>query len=63
MPDQRHGLPGRYRERNIFQDPIVVFVSEPDIFKFDAAFSATLLERHGRRRDQNRQIERLEDSM
>src|ERR1700730_13117674 len=63
VTDQRYGLPGRDSERNIFQNPVVVFISEPDVFEFNAAFRPSFPERLGWSRDGNRQIQRFEDAM
>jgi hypothetical protein len=63
VPDEGDGLPGSNGERNILQDPVVVIVGKPNVLKFDAAFGASALERLRRRRDQDRQIERLEDAI
>src|SRR5258708_7795280 len=63
VPDERDGLPGSDGERNVLQDPVVVIVSKPDVLKFDTAFRASALEWLRRRRDQDRQVERLEDAI
>jgi hypothetical protein len=59
VTNERNRLAGFDHEGHIFQNPVFVFVSEPDVFELNAAFSATRPQRFGRRRDENRQSSAL----
>src|SRR2546423_126509 len=51
------------REGHVFQNPVLIMVSEPDVSELDVAARAPGLLRRGGRSDLDGQVERLEDSV
>ncbi len=63
VTDERDRLSGFDRERHIFQHPVFVVVSEPNVLKLNSSVGALGFERFLRRDNRERQVERPEDTM
>src|SRR6185369_14718302 len=63
MTDKRNRLSRLDRERHIFQNPVLILVSKPNVLKFNSAARSFSLDWFGGIQNSDRQIERSEEAM